>query len=178
MRKIITILAITISALFTTAKAEVYYRGFVDATGALGNCNAIFSTTHGIQITPNFFVGVGIGTDYSLEYEDYRDYYDYDSDTCFTLDVSLRIRTDIPISNRWRFYAQLDPGVSLLRSYSESDFMITGGVGFRYSLNNRLGLNIGITGGGIIDGKYVLDYNWMEYKENNWLTGVTVGIDF
>lgn len=101
MNKIAITLAIIISTLFNVSNAKVFYRGFVDVTGGIGNCNVIVNTTHGIQISPKLFVGLGLGSDYSLSLQHYYNYgtsvYEYKH---FSFDISLRLRTDIPFSNR------------------------------------------------------------------------------
>lgn len=59
--------------------------------------------------------------------------------------------------------------------------MATAGVGIRYSLTGRLGLNLGLTGGSILDGFMAYNdkhENYFMGRKNNYFIGALVGIDF
>ena len=75
---------------------KVSYRGFVDlgytiGVGIVSNSDRVeLTTTHGVQIIPEFFVGAGVGVNY---------YHLAEGDTCISLPFFVDVRTDILRSN-------------------------------------------------------------------------------
>ena len=78
-------------------EVKVSYRGFVDlgytiGVGAVSNSDRVeLTTTHGVQIIPEFFVGAGVGVNYYHVAEG--------NGPCLSIPVFVDVRTDILRSN-------------------------------------------------------------------------------
>lgn len=178
MKKIITIFVVVLASVFSMQSAMTY-RGFVDVAGGMGSTCLGFTTTHGVQISSKFFMGVGAGVNYSYDrmYVDYygeKEYYWH----YFRPEIFLCPRLDFPIKNRFRLYLLCTPGMCVCEKVCFSFF---GGVGLRYALTSRCGLNFGITSGSVVDGMYKSDASkghWDDGYTNTFLIGLNVGVDF
>ena len=118
------------------------YRGFVDIGGGRGSDVGTFSltTTHGYQFSQWFFVGAGLGYEYTNTWVEYKGstYVGWDDDNWFLLYLDLRLT--IPTQSRFYPYANLKLGAEL---GSESTPYLRFGIGARYALNENLGLALG-----------------------------------
>lgn len=113
------------------------YRGFADFSYTLGvgdwgkNHDRIgIMTSHGYQIAPQFFAGLGVGFNY---------YYDEHDEAC-SLPVFAHFRSDI-------LEQEITPYVDLRVGYSFIDVKgvyINPSVGCRFELSDNIGLNVGI----------------------------------
>lgn len=113
------------------------YRGFADFSYTLGvgdwgkNHDRVgIMTSHGYQIAPQFFAGLGVGFNY---------YFSGNDESC-SLPVFAHFRSDI-LENEITPYVDLRVGYSFL---DVKGFYINPSVGCRFELNDNLGLNVGI----------------------------------
>ena len=112
------------------------YRGFADfsytlGVGDWGNHNRVgIMTSHGYQIAPQFFAGLGVGFNY---------YFNGNDELC-SLPVFAHFRSDL-LENEITPYVDLRVGYSFL---DVKGFYINPSVGCRFELNDNLGLNVGI----------------------------------
>lgn len=113
------------------------YRGFADFSYTLGigdwgkNHDRVgIMTSHGYQIAPQFFAGLGVGFNY----------YFNGHDEATSLPVFAHFRSDI-LENEITPYVDLRVGYSFL---DVKGFYINPSVGCRFELNDNLGLNVGI----------------------------------
>ena len=136
------LLLLTTLLISTNAKAIYFdddavlqqgYRGFADFSYTLGTGDFNFdrvsmSTSHGYQIAPQFFAGIGVGVNY---------YYD---DESFGMPIFAHFRSDILTTD-------ITPYVDLKVGYSVFDvegMYLNPSIGCRFSLSDRIGLNVGI----------------------------------
>lgn len=138
------------------------YRGFIDldwssSKGFITGAYSIGATTsHGYQIVPQLYIGVGAGVNY------------YYKGTAVNLPIFADIRTDI-------INAQATPFVDVKIGYSLLDcegLYLSPSLGCRISLGNTMGLNIGV-GYTLQKYKYV-PYDYIKISSIN----VKIGIDF
>lgn len=113
------------------------YRGFADFSYTLGvgdwgkNHDRVgIMTSHGCQIAPQFFAGLGVGFNY---------YFNGNDESC-SLPVFAHFRSDI-LENEITPYVDLRVGYSFL---DVKGFYINPSVGCRFELNDNLGINVGI----------------------------------
>ncbi len=113
------------------------YRGFADFSYTLGigdwgkNHDRVgIMTSHGYQIAPQFFAGIGVG----------YNYYFNSHDEASSLPVFVHFRSDL-LENEITPYVDLRVGYSFL---DIKGFYINPSVGCRFELNDNLGLNVGI----------------------------------
>lgn len=113
------------------------YRGFADFSYTLGvgdwgkNHDRVgIMTSHGCQIAPQFFAGLGVGFNY---------YFNGNDELC-SLPVFAHFRSDI-LENEITPYVDLRVGYSFL---DVKGFYINPSVGCRFELNDNLGINVGI----------------------------------
>ncbi len=113
------------------------YRGFADFSYTLGvgdwgkNHDRIgIMTSHGYQIAPQFFAGVGVGFNY----------YFNGHDELSSLPVFAHIRSDI-LADEITPYIDLRVGYSLI---DVEGVYINPSVGCRFELTDDIGLNVGI----------------------------------
>lgn len=113
------------------------YRGFADFSYTLGvgdwgkkHDRVGIMTSHGCQIAPQFFAGLGVGFNY---------YFNGDDDV-YSLPVFAHFRSDI-LNNEITPYVDLRVGYSFL---DVKGFYINPAVGCRFELSDDIGLNVGI----------------------------------
>ncbi len=113
------------------------YRGFADFSYTLGigdwgkkHDRVGIMTSHGFQIAPQFFAGIGVGFNY---------YFNGKDEAC-SLPVFAHFRSDI-LENEITPYVDLRVGYSFL---DVKGFYINPSVGCRFELNDNLGLNVGL----------------------------------
>lgn len=135
------------------------YRGFFDVghivgTGDSGSgINRVeYSTTHGYQFNPYFFLGAGVGVTY------YYDGYD-----CVGIPLFVDVRANMLDS-------KLSPFIDFKAGYSFNDFKgayCAPTVGCRFNMGGTVGLSLGI------------GYTMQKYEKVN-MDGlhVKIGIDF
>lgn len=106
--------------------------GFSSTTNVYGeNYNTItFSTSHGYQLIEDYlFIGGGIG--YWYMYNCGRS----------VLPLFADVRSDFYSFGKWSLFSDLKLGYSVM---DQTGFYLDPQIGVRYSLNNKLGLNLGI----------------------------------
>ena len=149
------------------------YRGFADFSYTLGvgdwgkNHDRIgIMTSHGYQIAPQFFAGLGVGFNY---------YFDGNDELC-SLPLFAHFRSDL-INNEITPYVDLRVGYSLI---DVKGVYINPSVGCRFELSYDIGLNVGIgytmqqSEFSIID----FDFDYYRVKKNCGGIDFRVGIDF
>ncbi len=149
------------------------YRGFADFSYTLGvgdwgkNHDRIgIMTSHGYQIAPQFFAGLGVGFNY---------YSDGNDELC-SLPLFAHFRSDL-INNEITPYVDLRVGYSLI---DVKGVYINPSVGCRFELSDDIGLNVGIgytmqqSEFSIID----FDFGYYRVKKNCGGIDFRVGIDF
>ena len=126
------------------------YRGMVEIGNGFGWGDMRylfkFSTTHGYQFNPYFYLGgfVSFGTIECYDYYYYGDYYDYFADD-FYLGFNFRWGVDARTylsKGRFAPFLGLQFGMDL---YDDEPFVyFSGQVGFRVALKNKLALNFAV----------------------------------
>lgn len=114
---------------------EQGYRGFVDFSYTLGvgdfgkNHDRVnLMTSHGYQIVPQLFAGVGVGANY---------YYDDDS---WNLPIFAHFRSDI-LNNDITPFVDLRVGYSLI---DVKGFYLNPSIGCRFAVSDNIALNVGV----------------------------------
>lgn len=136
------------------------YRGFADFTYTLGVGNMRANrfgimTSHGYQIAPQFFAGVGVGFNYF-----------YEGHEVYGLPIFAHFRSDI-LENEITPFVDLRVGYSLI---DVKGAYINPSVGCRFELSDEIGLNVGI-------GYTMQQFNLIHNKNCGGLD-FRVGIDF
>lgn len=149
------------------------YRGFADFSYTLGvgdwgkNHDRIgIMTSHGYQIAPQFFAGLGVGFNY---------YFDGNDELC-SLPLFAHFRSDL-INNEITPYVDLRVGYSLI---DVKGVYINPSVGCRFELSDNIGLNVGI-GYTMQQSKFFIidfDFDYYRVKKNCGGIDFRVGIDF
>jgi hypothetical protein len=144
------------------------YRGFADFSYTLGvgdwgkNHDRIgIMTSHGYQIAPQFFAGVGVGFNY---------YFNGHDELC-SLPVFAHFRSDI-LDEEITPYIDLRVGYSLI---DVKGVYINPSVGCRFELTDDIGLNVGV-GYTMQQAEYIFYYG--SEKKNCGGIDFRVGIDF
>lgn len=143
------------------------YRGFADFSYTLGVGDWGFErvglmTSHGCQIAPQFFAGLGVGFNY---------YYESHNEWC-SLPVFAHFRSDL-LKQEITPYVDLRVGYSLL---DVKGMYINPSVGCRFELSDDIGLNVGV---GYTMQQF--DYTIFDFtfkKKNCGGIDFRVGIDF
>lgn len=111
------------------------YRGFVDFGYTLGvgdfgkNVDRVsLTTSHGYQIIPQLFAGVGVGVNY---------FYDEEA---FGLPIFAHFRSDI-LNNDITPFVELKVGYSLL---DVKGFYLNPAIGCRFSVSDNIALNLSL----------------------------------
>jgi len=144
MKKILLLIALlllsssTASAIyFDDEGIQQGYRGFADFSYTLGvgdwgkNHDRVgIMTSHGYQIAPQFFAGLGVGFNYYFNGHDEQS----------SLPVFAHFRSDI-LENEISPYVDLRVGYTFL---DVKGFYINPSVGCRFELNDNLGLHVGL----------------------------------
>lgn len=169
------IMFIALVFLSTTTASAIYfdddgipqgYRGFADLSYTLGvgdlgkNHDRIgIMTSHGYQIAPQFFAGLGVGFNY---------YFNGHDELC-SLPVFAHIRSDI-LNNEITPFVDLRVGYSLI---DVKGVYVNPSIGCRFELTDDIGLNVGV-GYTMQQVELVHDYE----KKNCGGIDFRVGIDF
>ena len=140
------IMFIALVFLSTTTASAIYfdddgipqgYRGFADLSYTLGvgdlgkNHDRIgIMTSHGYQIAPQFFAGLGVGFNY---------YFNGHDELC-SLPVFAHIRSDI-LNNEITPFVDLRVGYSLI---DVKGVYVNPSIGCRFELTDDIGLNVGV----------------------------------
>ena len=142
------------------------YRGFADLSYTLGvgdwgkNHDRIgIMTSHGYQIAPQFFAGLGVGFNY---------YFNGHDELC-SLPVFAHIRSDI-LNNEITPFVDLKVGYSLI---DVKGVYVNPSIGCRFELTDDIGLNVGV-------GYTMQQVELVYYSEKKNCGGIDfrVGIDF
>lgn len=142
------------------------YRGFADLSYTLGvgdwgkNHDRIgIMTSHGYQIAPQFFAGLGVGFNY---------YFNGHDELC-SLPVFAHIRSDI-LNNEITPFVELRVGYSLI---DVKGVYVNPSIGCRFELTDDIGLNVGV-------GYTMQQVEFVYYSEKKNCGGIDfrVGIDF
>ena len=142
------------------------YRGFADLSYTLGvgdwgkNHDRIgIMTSHGYQIAPQFFAGLGVGFNY---------YFNGHDELC-SLPVFAHIRSDI-LNNEITPFVDLRVGYSLI---DVKGVYVNPSIGCRFELTDDIGLNVGV-------GYTMQQVEFVYYSEKKNCGGIDfrVGIDF
>lgn len=144
------------------SSSKTGYRGFADfgygfcINNSDGYFNKItLSTTHGYQIIEDYlFLGGGLG------------FWSLYNDEAFSLPIFADVRSEFLTFEKWKLFADLKIGYVAL---SHSGFFMDPQIGVRYSLNDKLGLNLGVGTSAVND---------CEATENVVCFSVKIGIDF
>lgn len=191
--KKITIIFILVTALLvpSTGKA-VSYRGFFDVgftyvlkDGKNGLGLGVLSglTTHGVQIVPKFFVGIGSGIYQPIGYGTIDDngaliplYGDvrFDSFGMFSSDKLVPF-VDIKLGY---FFST---AVSHLYTRYRKGFFLSPTIGVRFKLSSRCGFNLGLTCLLLSKEEFSYAEGYAYYYDKKGLNpsiGLTVGVDF
>ncbi len=110
------------------------YRGFIDfgysvGVGDFGEGRVEFSTTHGYQIIPYLFLGVGVGVAY---------YHDSD---LLEIPLFADIRASIPASRVCQPFLDWKIGYTV---YDADGFYMCPSIGCRFALSNMAGASVSI----------------------------------
>lgn len=169
------IMFIALVFLSTTTASAIYfddegipqgYRGFADLSYTLGvgdwgkNHDRIgIMTSHGYQIAPQFFAGLGVGFNY---------YFNGHDELC-SLPVFAHIRSDI-LNNEITPFVELRVGYSLI---DVKGVYVNPSIGCRFELTDDIGLNVGV-------GYTMQQVELVHYSEKKNCGGIDfrVGIDF
>ena len=169
------IMFIALVFLSTTTASAIYfdddgipqgYRGFADLSYTLGvgdlgkNHDRIgIMTSHGYQIAPQFFAGLGVGFNY---------YFNGHDELC-SLPVFAHIRSDI-LNNEITPFVDLRVGYSLI---DVKGVYVNPSIGCRFELTDDIGLNVGV-------GYTMQQVELVQYSEKKNCGGIDfrVGIDF
>ena len=176
MKKSILIACLLLGSTAAFAQRDLGYRGFFDISGGLGMTPGSrfmvgASTSHGIQVTPFLYLGVGIAANDVAWKEGYES--NYDENDGIIAPVFGDVRLDI--WNRGR----LSPFIDMRGGYDficKNGLYLSPSIGAHYSKSDNFGFNISV-GYEIqgIDGNF--DWDNKERKSLGFLT-LKLGIDF
>lgn len=165
MKKIGILCIICSFAFFANSKGMgTGYRGFVDVGYSIGIDNSAEShidlmTTHGCQVLPQLFLGVGTGINY----------YGQNGMDNVAIPIYADARFDFN-SNKFAPFADVKLGYTPNVNDIKGFYMSLGG-GLRYGLNNSLALNFGL--------HYILQkINLGGARANGDCIGIKVGLEF
>ena len=129
---------------------ECIYKGFFDAGYVLDNGGDWFefTTTHGCQLNPYIFLGIGVGLDcyiweYSRHYKVHK----------LSMPLFANVRVT-PFNNAITPFWDVKLGYSV---FDVEGFCFTPSVGLRLALTDRMGLNVGV------------GYSMQMYKNKNYI---------
>lgn len=149
------------------------YRGFANITYTLGvgdwgkkHDRIGIMTTHGYQIAPQFFAGLGVGFNY---------YFNGNDELC-GLPIFVNLRSDL-------LCQEITPFIDLSVGYSLIDVKgvyINPSVGCRFELTEDIGLNVGFGYTMQQSEFFIIDYNYNHFTEKKNCGGIDfkIGIDF
>lgn len=170
----------------TAATGGMNYRGYVDAAfaGGVGKKRTdVFelSTTQGIKVTPQFFIGVGAGlqlllTDVNNDegevYYPWMANHDYTT-TGVAIPLFTDLRLDLGNQSDLSFFADLKLGASFMTGsklirigdgyvYSSQCFYLRPTLGMRIPLtknNNKMAMTVGLTYQLLTSGSWYMNHN-------------------
>lgn len=167
VKKLLIALCLMIGTVLPSA-AVSGYRGFanieVGPSIIYGDeyFNIGFSTTHGYQFSDHFFLGAGVGFQYTAGYDIYEPLH---------IPVYAQFRYDYSLVSRCSFYAGAGVGYDLAHSY-----YIAPEVGLRFAKNGPVSFNLGIKFN-IGEEEMCWDYHYI-YNEVRFAPSLTFGIEF
>lgn len=136
MKKLCILFILILTIIPFNGKSEINtgYRAFVDLGYSIdinGGSGCIdLTTTHGFQISPYIFTGIGTGINY------------YHKASAIKVPIFACIRTDIDFFNSSNMpFADLKIGYSLGNG---NGFMMLPSIGFRFDIFEKIGTNVGI----------------------------------
>lgn len=148
------------------------YRGFANFTMAFGSGDysynrIMFSTTHGAQITPEIFAGVGIGLmdwfDYNY-YDYYGDGYDYDDVVSVPLFAEVRGELHNIFHRNFSPYLDLKLGYNMV---NVQGVFFSPEVGMHFYFGHqKIGIGFGI--GYHLQSAEVWEYSYSRYGNTQW----------
>lgn len=153
----------------SNSKKDKGYRGFADFAYSVGvgdySIDRLeFSTSHGYQFNPYLYLGIGAGVNYFYDFE------------IASIPLFVNPRVDFPTG-------KINPFLDLKIGYTVSSniqgFYLSPSIGARFSLQNQVGLNLGI---GYtmqnIEGSYYDGYNFYYGHVNIGAITFKLGLDF
>jgi len=155
---------------FSESTLKTGYKGYVDlgygiGVGDFDEGRIEFSTTHGYQILPYLYTGVGVGFNYFHGAESYN------------IPIFADFRGSYPVPD-----SRLAPFIDMRLGYSAGDidgFYFSPSVGIRIATSEKCGLNIGL---GYemqkCDVYYLWDYGVIEDTGNAGALTIKLGLDF
>ncbi len=149
-------------------KLKKGYRGFVDfgfsyGVGSWGQDRIEFSTTHGYQILPCLFAGLGIGFHY------------YHWDGVLEIPIYADIRGTLPCRSICQPFLDFKIGYTV---YDADGFYMTPSIGCRFAVSRTCGISVGI-GYAMQKAEVVWSsYHWPHTRENVGAVTFKVGVDF
>lgn len=152
------------------------YKGFVDlgygiGVGDYSTGRVEFQTTHGYQVVPYFFAGIGAGVSYYHEGE------------AWSVPIYADFRGSLPIAN-----TRLAPFIDFKIGYAAADvsgFYFSPSIGTRIAINERLGFNFSL--GYELQKQSAETYYYDYYYDDIYITdekvtlgafSIKIGIDF
>ncbi len=138
------------------------YRGFIDlgysvGVGDWGEGRIEFSTSHGYQIIPYLFVGLGVGVEYYHESE------------VWEIPIFVHLRGSLPCHSIVQPFIDWKIGYTV---YDADGFYMCPSVGCRFAVSDMCGLSLSL---GYTMQKF--DYGWFGRKDCGGFT-IKVGFDF
>lgn len=138
VKKLFIALCLMIGTVLPSA-AVSGYRGFANIEGGLSlysddiGGNIGFSTSLGYQFNDHFFLGAGIGFQYTIGYGN------YDVDQPIHIPLYAQFRYDYSLVSRCSFYAAAGVGYDILHSY-----YVAPEFGLRFAKNGPVSFNLGV----------------------------------
>lgn len=135
VKKLLIALCLMIGTVLPSA-AVSGYRGFANIEGGPSIIlyetyfNIGFSTTHGYQFSDHFFLGAGVGFQYSACDDIYEPLH---------IPVYVQFRYDYSLMSRYSFYAGAGVGYDISHSY-----YVAPEFGLRFAKNGPVSLNLGV----------------------------------
>lgn len=166
------ILAIAIAVIGVLSCSAQSYRGFLNAELGIVDISepgfgANLTMTHGVQLGSKFFLGAGSGISYSSAY----------FSSGLAVPVYADFRFDFWGDNSWSPFVDLRAGYMInVSEYWGCGFMVSPTIGMRKRINDRRGLNIGLTY--MVSEAECYDYYYYGNLEVFQSIFITIGIDF
>lgn len=173
MKKSFIITALTVALSGTMANAiEPGYRGFVDYGYLIGTgdfdsstLNEI-TTTHGFQIIPQLFVGVGAGV-HLYKFDNFEE-----DGTHYNLPVFADVRYDA-LESKFTPFVDVKGGYSVAGEFTGA--YLSPSIGCRMAITDNLGVNLSV---GYTYMKTGYEYGYYYSPSDLNLTGVSIRLGF